>query len=189
MARAVTDGQATILSRIDFEQGLLRDPQRCRNYLRSLFERLRSLAARVEEHDEDFRGIPTPVASRVVLHPLTRKAAEVLPAEGLLLSTFPFRIGRAAEAHEQDSLDLNDLWLLDTQPFHVSRNHLAIDVVGANRFVVRDRGSNLGTIVNERRIGGRSGLRWMDLEEGDNVLILGGAKSPYQFRLMITGSS
>src|SRR5262249_48152634 len=45
-ARAVADGAATTMSRAEFEDGLLHDPRRARQYLRSLFERLRDLSAR-----------------------------------------------------------------------------------------------------------------------------------------------
>jgi pSer/pThr/pTyr-binding forkhead associated (FHA) protein len=106
-----------------------------------------------------------------------------VPGDGLRLEQFPFRIGRASEAHEGDPLDLNDLWLLDEEPFHVSRNHLAIDQAGTRRFVVRDRGSHLGIVLNDFPIGGTLPQREAELEDGDNVLIIGGRSSPYQFRL------
>jgi CRP/FNR family transcriptional regulator, cyclic AMP receptor protein len=185
MARATTDGTATIMTRAEFEHDLLHDPARCKKYLRSLFERLRGLQARLPDPEGEPMTRPAVQTALVVLHPLTHKAAEVLPDEGLPIKSFPFRIGRASEADEEEPLDLNDVYLLDVKPFNVSRNHLAIDLVGSDRYLVRDRGSLLGTIVNEQRIGGRSPLRLANLDEGDNVLILGGAQSPYQFRLRI----
>ena len=39
----------------------------------------------------------TPSNLSVVVHPLTHKAAATLPDEGLLVTRFPLRIGRATE--------------------------------------------------------------------------------------------
>jgi hypothetical protein len=185
-ARAAADGSATTMSRPEFEASLLHDPQRSRQYLRGLFERLRDLAGRTGSP-----ALPTPpdelapATAVAVLFPLTRKAAETLPDEGLTLNRFPFRIGRASEAGEKEALDLNDLWLLDAPPFQVSRNHLSIDIWDGTQFIVRDRGSKLGTIVNEKPIGGKARTAVAALATGDNVVVVGGPTSPYQFRLTI----
>lgn len=181
-ARALSDGTATRMSREEFEHDLLQEPARGRAYIRSLFERLRQLSSHsASEHE----AAPPPAALRVAIHPLTHKSAETLPDAGLPVPHFPFRIGRATEANEREPLDLNDLWLLDEKPFNVSRNHLAIDRDADGHLVVNDRGSFLGSIVNEAPVGGRSPRQSARLVEGDNVLILGGAKSPYQFRVQV----
>jgi hypothetical protein len=120
----------------------------------------------------------------VVIHPLTRKAAETLPEEGLLVTQFPLRVGRAAAADEKEAMALNDLWLLDEEPFNISRNHCEIYVDGVGP-AVRDRGSALGCVVNETSIGGRGKLRSCGLEVGDNVVIVGSRVSPYQFRITV----
>jgi CRP-like cAMP-binding protein len=192
-ARAVTAGRVTAMTRDEFEHQLLHDPIRARRYLRTLFERLRSLTARVGEEVEvvpigELVRVQDPeprAAWVVVIHPLTRKAAETLPDEGLRITRFPLRIGRATEANEPEAFDLNDLWLLDTMPFHVSRNHCEIDVASAG-LLVRDRGSHLGCLVNDEPIGGRARVAYAPLEPGDNVLVLGGRMSPYQFRVSVT---
>ena len=51
--------------------------------------------------------------------------------------------------------------------------------------LIKDRGSSLGMFVNEVHIGGRSRERHMFLEEGDNIVVLGGPMSPYQFRIHV----
>jgi hypothetical protein len=201
-AQAVTAGRVAAMTRDEFEHQLMHDPTRARRYLRTLFERLRSLTARLGGEIElapagpparvSDPGRPAPVELPsgpgrvagwvVVLHPLTRKAAETLPDEGLLATRFPLRIGRATEAHELEAFDLNDLWLLDTIPFQVSRNHCEIDVDREGP-LVRDRGSHLGCLVNDERIGGRALMAFARLGPGDNVLVLGSRMSPYQFRV------
>jgi pSer/pThr/pTyr-binding forkhead associated (FHA) protein len=120
-----------------------------------------------------------------MLYPASERAAGAVPAEGLAIASLPFRVGRASEANEPESWDLNDLWLLDEPPFNVSRNHLAIERTEEAGYLVRDRGSKLGTIVNDRPIGGNA-LVWMvELMEGDNRLIVGSRHSPYQFRVAV----
>jgi hypothetical protein len=198
-ARAVTAGRATPLTRDEFEHQLTHDPARARQYLRSLFERLRSLAARLAGEAEPARAEPppppapvelppgpgTPAGWAVVVHPLTRKAAETLPDGGLRVTRFPLRIGRASAAGEPEAYDLNDLWLLDDKPYNVSRNHCEIHV-GREGPEVRDRGSQLGCVVNDEPIGGRAALGYARLGPGDNVLVIGSRMSPYQFRVTVS---
>jgi CRP-like cAMP-binding protein len=184
-ARAVTDVRAAAMSRDEFEDLLTRDPARCRRYLKSLFERLRALAHGSELAVVAEQPLAGTVMPRVTIHPLTRRAAETLPDEGLLVTKFPFRIGRAPEANERDSMDLNDLWLLDRMPFHVSRNHASIALTDAGKLVVNDRGSQLGLIVNEEVLGGWKGRLQATLDPGDNTVVIGGRMSPYQFRVSI----
>lgn len=181
-ARAISAGSATSLTRAEFEHNLLHDPVRSRAYLMSLFERLRTLSERATEPPPP---APTRTAPRVTLHPLTRRAAETLPDAGLTVPQFPFRVGRASEPDEREAMSLNDLWLLDVKPFNVSRNHFAIDFWDGSQLVIKDRGSLLGTIVNEVRIGGKKHHRTAPLVEGDNVVIVGDPTSPYQFRVEV----
>jgi len=184
MARAMTNGVACRMSRADFERNLLQDPARCREYLQGLFERVRALSARVTA---SATPAPPGPAFAVTIRPLTRKAAACLPDEGLLVDRFPFRIGRASEAREPEAFDLNDLWLMDEEPFSVSRNHLLI-ALGNDGPVVRDRGSKLGSIVNEAPIGGRTRATEAPLVLGENVVVVGGGRSPYQFMVVVRRS-
>ncbi len=182
-ARAIGDVKAASLTRDEFERLLTTDPVTFRLYLKALFERLRNLSA-----PGDAIPLAEPVlhpgVTYVTIHPLTRRAAETLPDEGLLIPKFPFRIGRASDEHEREPLDLNDLWLLDRPPFNIARNHCVIDVRGHDVFI-KDRGTATGLYVNELRIGGHLERRQTDLHMGDNVVILGSATSPYQFRIHV----
>lgn len=185
-ARATSNGEATSMTRPEFEDSILHDPARARKYLRGVFERLRDLMAYQEEQAPPADSGPlATMSTKMTLYPLTRKAADTLPDEGLPITQLPFRIGRAAEAREREALDLNDLWLLDSEPMQVSRNHLSIDSWDGQYFVVRDRGSKLGTIVNQHLIGGNSKSSVAPLSVGDNVIVVGSPVSPYQFRLRV----
>jgi hypothetical protein len=201
-ARAVTAGRAAALTRDEFEHLLTHDPAGTRRYLRSLFERLRALTTRLVDEAEPERPEPggvtparpspaelptgsgTSAGWTAVVHPLTRKAAQTLPDDGLLVTRFPLRIGRVAAPHETDSLDLNDLWLMDEKPYNVSRNHCEIHA-DPKGLVVRDRGSHLGCGVNDEWVGGRSARPAARLHPGENVLVIGSRSSPYQFRVTV----
>jgi CRP-like cAMP-binding protein len=190
-ARAAQAGQAVRVTREEFPMFLATEPLRGLRYLGTLFERIRRLEAEVESL-RGGRSAPegrVGGAFRLLLCPLSRLTAGMLPPEGMVIQKFPFRLGRASEAFEPQSLDLNDLWLLDKTPFEVSRNHLAFELTETGKYLVRDRGSKLGTIVNEQAIGGRSASKTAELTEGDNVVILGPRSSRYQFRAVLEPAS
>jgi CRP-like cAMP-binding protein len=186
VAQARTAGQAQLLGRDEFQHALLSSPQTCLPFFLALFERLRQLEPRPPAV-LSVAGEPVRPQSgwRLCLWPLSRHTAGLLPDEGLLIHRFPFRVGRAEEAREKTPPSLNDLWLLDNAPFMVSRNHLTFLVLDGSRHVVRDCGSHLGTLVNEQRIGGQSPAMEAELNEGDNVIILGPASSPFKFRAVL----
>jgi hypothetical protein len=75
--------------------------------------------------------------------------------------------------------------LLDQKPYHVSRNHCEI-VVDGEDLLVRDRGSHLGCLVNEKPIGGRAASGSARLDPGENVLVVGSRMSKYQFRVVVS---
>lgn len=206
-ARAVAPGRVRAMARDEFERLLTTDPACCRQYLRSLLERVRSLTARLNGEGSPpsvpapdrppppvlvappaelpaAAGKPVPAGWSVVLAPLTPRAAGTVPAEGLKVGRLPFRVGRAAEARESQALDLNDLWLADAQPFVVSRNHWEIDLARGG-LVVRDRGSQLGCVVNGRPIGGRAAARYAPLGPGENTVVVGPAHSAFRFKVTV----
>lgn len=205
-ARAMSDVELSTLTRQEFEQSLTSDPARLQDYLRALFERLRGLSAQLDSAAGS--APPTdastvfPLARRVAadvqtihaprkdtpvvtIYPLTHRAAATLPLDGLPVTKYPFRIGRAAEDHEPRPLDLNDLWLVDRMPFNISRNHASLEQTPQG-IAIQDRGSSLGIFVNECHIGGGSPHRYALLEDGENIVVLGTPMSPYQFRVHIT---
>ncbi len=171
------------MTRSEFERQLTQDPEQCVQYLKSLFERLRTMAQRHEATAQN--GSSQKDMPLVALYPLTKKAEDSLPPGGLRIPKFPFRIGRASEADEPEPLDLNDMWLIDSHPFNVSRNHLAIEMSMDGEVMVADRGSHLGTLVNDQLLGRTSPMRHLPLERGSNIVIVGSRESPYQFRVVV----
>jgi hypothetical protein len=153
-------------------------------HLRMLFERLRAAnvlavqSPRAVESTEDR-------AFDVVLFGLTPAAAAVFfPARALRLAPLPFRVGRLPVAGEAQPLEVNDLQLSDTRPFHVSRDHFAIER-GPDGVQVRDRGSYVGTIVNGVQIGGHRHVATVPLAVGENEVVAGSPRSPFRFRVVV----
>jgi hypothetical protein len=98
---------------------LLQRPEETFQYLRPLFEQLRSTnvpAVQSPRAVESTEGR----AFDVVLFGLTPAAAAA--AGALSLARLPFRVGRLPVAWEAQPMEVNHLQLSDTKPFHVSRN-------------------------------------------------------------------
>jgi hypothetical protein len=153
-------------------------------HLRMFFERLRAAtilavqSARAVESTED-------PAFDVVLFGLTPAAAAAFfPAPALRLARLPFRVGRLPVAGEAQPIEVNDLQVSDTKPFHVSRNHFAIER-GPDGVQVRDRGSYVGTIVNSVQIGGHHHAATVPLAVGENEVVAGSRRSPFRFRVVV----
>jgi hypothetical protein len=184
-ARAVTNVHLTALTRDEFDQELKIVSDDLRVCLKALFERLRTISSEIPGTPviaNPLAKIPKTIS--VILHPLTRLAASMLPYNGLQIEKFPFRIGREAMEDEPSPPDTNDLWLRDKSPYNVSRNHASIDVKN-DTVIIKDRGSSLGVVVNEVLIGGGSYERQASLDEGDNLVVLGGCMSKFQFRIEV----
>jgi CRP-like cAMP-binding protein len=184
-ARAVTQVKLKTVTRDEFVDMILKRPKDSLKYLKALFERLRAMNTLVagESGREPSSQFQNDI--RVTLVPLTSRAGQVVPQEGLTLTGFPFRIGRATQNLEgYDPMEVNDLVLPDESPFYISKNHLSIDVE-QGRAIIRDRGSYLGTVVNGLSIGGGHRGAAAVLREGENEVIIGTAHSPFRFRISV----
>jgi CRP-like cAMP-binding protein len=206
--RAVTPVRVSMLKRAEFEQALSVVPEDHSVFLKTIFERLRMATSQSVAVSPQLVAVPPqsvtvspgniitqttalsfnkkPVATKisVTIYPLSHRAAEELPRDGFQIVKFPFRIGRTDFENESHPQDINDLSINDEQPYNVSRNHALIQM-NNGEVLIRDRGSSRGIYVNEVHIGGKSSHREMVLEDGDNIVVLGGSYSPYQFRIHI----
>jgi pSer/pThr/pTyr-binding forkhead associated (FHA) protein len=127
----------------------------------------------------------------VRLVPLTAETRAALPEDGLALSRFPFRVGRAPQATDAALMHFNELELPDVAPYVLSPNHFGVDL-GEHGLVVRDRGSLHGTTVNGVRVGGGSKVDLVPLAPGSNDVIAGPVRelaarraSPFRFRVIV----
>jgi hypothetical protein len=146
----------------------------------------------------DDATVVAPAASQVALaflRPLTVEARQAVGCDLLGISGFPFRVGREtrqrtmahpAEGERRTGLGRpsNDLYLADALSETVSREHLEIDRDGTG-FLVRDRDSLAGTVVEGTVVGGgRQGGTRM-LRDGD-VIVVGGARNGLVFKFLLS---
>lgn len=135
--------------------------------------------------------------ARAFLFALTPEGKEALHGPELELAVFPFRVGREsrrfetlankakfAEKRNPANQPNNDLYLVeDSELLSVSREHFQI-VRGANGFVLEDRGSTVGTLVEGARVGGENRGGRIELHDGD-VIFVGGSVSPHVYKFRV----
>lgn len=135
---------------------------------------------------------------KAVLKPENGIADRAVP-DGMIHSgyvtilTFPFRVGRESRGETvkgrffgtlrpraPDQAPNNDLYLMDPGPgLQVSREHFQIEQRDGG-FVLVDRGSTLGTVVGNVRLGAGTGRMSAPLADGDTIRI-GQPESPYVY--------
>jgi hypothetical protein len=186
-ARTLEPVVADAIDRREFVSLLADDPTRALEILRALFERLRGmnqmLSAYVTTH-----GSAAPIP-KLRLLPLTPEAQSALPADGVAVTRFPFRVGRQPAGRADETLGFNEVKLRDTKPSIVSLNHFSLDLA-PDGVIVRDRGSQHGTVVNGDRIGALSRRDFASLHPGENEVAVGhthfGRPSPaYRFKVIL----
>jgi hypothetical protein len=183
--KASSELKVRIIDRDHFNELLRTKPSVLIPILKSLFERLRQASDLVAERTTDTHvevGKEGPF--EVIIEGQTAEAMKVLDNRKLLITKFPFLIGRYSENPDSDVFHTNDLFVQEEKPYVVSRNHLAITNEGGIIHVV-DRGSSFGTIVNGKEIGARSNETRASLDREENQVIMGPATSKFIFLLKV----
>jgi len=196
-ARAATATVVEVITEENFIDAVLQDPERLKAYLGTMFERLRGMGVRLRQalrsnvvlseelgHSPDAErdaGDGAVVDPNAAISLYGHQPAG--PFE-MRISTFPFRIGRRSPTAVASVFAANDLHVDDEPPYQVSRNHCAIERTGRG-FLVEDRGSMMGTIVNGISIGEASPRMKVPLRRGENRIILGGAESRVRLRAVV----
>lgn len=197
---AIAETVVREIHRDEFFQSLQTNPGVALNLLKVLFERLRESHAAVlrgvgsslQEH-QDF-GSPQALVPSVLppegapqtdtvisLEGLTPRAIQALPTNPFKITKFPFRVGRESP----DPLVYNDLMLPDSVPLQISRHHLGF-LKYEDRIGVMDRGSQLGSLVDDQQLGGPDGPPGPLFFTGsEGILVLGNRYSPYRYRVVI----
>ncbi len=196
-ARASTATVVEVITEENFMDAVLQDPERLKAYLGTMFERLRGMGVRLrqalrnnvvlsEERGPSIEGDKDGVDGVVVDPNATISLYGQHPGGPfeMRISTFPFRIGRRSPTAVASVFSANDLHVDDEPPYQVSRNHCAIERT-ARGFLVEDRGSKLGTIVNGMVIGEATSRMKVPLRRGDNWIILGAAESRVRLRAVV----
>jgi len=176
------------ISEHEFEAYFLQNPDRLHAYLATLFERIRKTDLLLQVGGAAPPPRPTPEAKEPVYRVRLRSCYDETDHEhqavNATITKLPYRIGRAYFDTGVASLARNDLSITDSAPHQLSRNHCEIDFEHGH-FVLRDRGSKLGSVVNGEAISVDSGRISVPLPKGENTIILGNADSPHRFSLMV----
>ncbi|ODS32221.1 MAG: transcriptional regulator of Crp family [Candidatus Scalindua rubra] len=181
---AIEDTRLAMISRDNFNELFEKNPKVLLPIIKALFERLRTVNKMlISKETPDvvetikYEGIRD--AGFVVLSGLNEISSEALNGGEMKINNFPFKVGREHKSGGLDVLSDNDLYLEDSPPFNVSRNHFLIDKV-EGKYVIVDRGSRLGTIVNGEEIDEQ-----FVLNEKMCEIIVGKQASPFAFKLEI----
>ena len=192
---AVSDVTVRVIDHAEFEATWRRDPEALLPIVRVLCDRVRALNALVDElgqqspHSREtvaahqLEGAANAGTTPVRLDGLTSEARASLGGRARTIERFPFRIGRATAPG--DPLSETELAVADASPFHVSRSHCAITLVGPRVFLI-DRGSRLGTIVGNEKVIAGSKTR-VELPAGATDIALGGMRSPFRYTVTVGG--
>jgi CRP/FNR family transcriptional regulator, cyclic AMP receptor protein len=183
-----------MLERRLFLERVSRDPRLAFGVLLRLSERLHAADERLadaaahsaEETQTSAPTDPRPAVAgdRVVLFAASEALADQVPAEGIGVDRPPFLVGRRPAAGERGPGGAVQLELEDTAPYRLSRRHFAV-VVGAEGLAVSDDNSTLGTAVNGEAVGEQFPRSEASLRRGENLVVAGGAGSPFAFRLVV----
>lgn len=141
------------------------------------------------------RPQPAPPTTTAALAALTPEAKVAIGGAQLAIGTFPFRVGRDSRAGKRPiarvlmdrrrpvSRPNNELYLPEPEPAtNVSREHFQIEHNGA-QYVLVDRQSTCGTIVEGQVVGGKQTGGAVPLRDGD-VIIVGTSASRYVFKFL-----
>ena len=133
--------------------------------------------------DPAFEPGPGLATLRVRVLPASAELVARMAPEGLT-PRLPFRVGRRTIKGEIKPTEENDLAFADAKPFNLSRRHFVIEGTRQG-LMLRDCGSQLGTLVNGTRIGARTDSNVALLKAGDNDVVAGGDDSPFRFTVRI----
>ena len=111
---------------------------------------------------------------------------------------YPFRIGREARIeYLNDKIIIqerhglsghqpnNDIYLLDNKELlQISREHCSIINNGVNEYVLQDRESSCGTLINQLKVGDDNKDATSLLKDGD-IITLGSENSKYEFKFIV----
>ena len=155
---------------------------------KALFERLRQtneMVVLLEDKVSELSHLDKKqVPALVKFEGLTPETKELCKQKQLTIKNFPYKIGRDSQYQRDDIFVDNDMFIKDTSPFSVSRNHLSINLID-KEFYVLDRGSSAGTIVNHTLLGGRTTKFKAKLKKGKNIVILGSEISVFKFNIIV----
>ncbi len=182
---ALEDTLVSVIDRDEFNKQLRENPETLFPIMKSLFERLRTVNKGITaKHGLTLawnKNKNTSKAGLITFSGLNETSIKSMGGKELKVNQFPFKVGRRSESNP-DVLSDNDLSLDDfsgENPSNLSTNHFLVDIFN-KKYVVIDRGSSLGTIVNGTKIN-----EPCILNQKVNAIVVGSVHSPFAFKLEI----
>ena len=182
--RALSETKMIALSKADFLEAFGGENSLALPLLRMLCERLSQAGNHHAARQTSTNGAWLDEVGRMRLLPASPNVEAQIGGEGIEISELPFRIGRHALADDRTSASETELLLRAPGSMQISPEHLIIESRDG-RIVLRDLGSQVGTIVNGILAAHFEVSDEVALQFGDNDVQLGGLDSPYRFRLLI----
>ncbi len=190
---ALENTALTIIDRKSFNNLYTCRPKLILPIVRSLFERIRSTTKLAEANtldknnghiDIDKKESPPFVNSRhIIISGANNVSKDTLRGAGREIRKFPFKVGRYSTGDtmvKKDVFSNNDLYITENdKPYYVSKNHFLIDKVDEG-FIVVDRGSISGVIVNDKPI-----KKSCVLKAKKNSIVVGSNFSPFVFNVEV----
>jgi HD-GYP domain-containing protein (c-di-GMP phosphodiesterase class II) len=120
----------------------------------------------------------------VIMSGLNETSKEALLGRDFIIQQFPFTIGRFSPAQPFSSVK-GDLLIADNRVVPISEQHLSIARRG-DRITLSDPSSGTGSLVNKEPLGKNAGGEGeIEMKQGENETILGGADSPFVFQMRV----
>ncbi len=150
---------------------------------------------------EDKQALIKHITPTAILKAITPEAKSAITKnclgdEIIGIWTFPFRMGRESrvgridgklpvseKAKAKKGKPNNDIYLVDNGPsLQISRQHIKIERTQTG-YLLTDRESDCGTIVNDKKIGGEFTGGTCELNDGD-IITVGTEDSLYKFEFI-----
>jgi len=191
--RAAAPVEAELIERQAFLDRVIDEPELARKLLVRMSARLRDVEDMLTriytqgdgETGREVAATPGPgPAPSIMLAAGTERARAFIGAELIQISRLPFTVGRRPSEGEAAPAITPDLAIPEPAPYRLSRAHFSLIAEGGEVWV-RDLGSTLGTMVNERSIGREFPLDSAPLRPGENTIVAGGKGSPFVFTVTL----
>lgn len=173
---AATDLTVEEYSSDEFDAAVQTDAALAYAVVTAMWSRMSYVLAKLSDARSEADHTQTAALSDFVIRPGSPWLARQMQAIKIPAKKLPFVVGSRNPRFGTTA----NLGLIDTSPPILSMEHFAIES-WQGRLLVRDMGSNRGTVVNGVDLGKQSGTFGQPLENGENEILAGGAGSPFRF--------
>jgi CRP/FNR family cyclic AMP-dependent transcriptional regulator len=182
--RAAEALEVELIDRSAFLKRVSGEPALAHKLLLRMSARLRDVEDRLTEAHEGRPGASSGALPRMQLEAATYAAKFYIGVDPIRIYELPYVVGRDPGPGEQRGPIRVDLSIPEPTPYRLSIAHFRLEA-SDGRVLVRDLHSTLGTIVNGTALGRDFSSDTTALHAGDNLVIVGGGDSPFQFKVSL----